>query len=76
MTLNANSNFIGTIYAPSADFTNNVFFKRSSAPATFIGSCIANSIRINGAATFHFDEDLLRSPPVARAFVITSWKEL
>jgi hypothetical protein len=75
LTLNSNATFTGTIYAPSANFTNNVIRGRNTQ-ASFTGSCVAQSVRINGAVTFHFDEDLLRSSPVSRGFVITSWKEL
>jgi hypothetical protein len=76
LTLNGNTNFIGTIYAPSANFTNNVLAHRGTQKATFTGSCIANSVQINGASSFRFDEDLLRSASATRGFIITSWKEL
>jgi len=75
LTLNDNTTFTGTIYAPAADFTNNVV-KGKNKKASFTGSCIAKSVRINGTAAFHFDEDLLRNSPMTRGFVITSWKEL
>jgi len=39
--------------------------KGRSKKASFTGSCITESVRINGAAAFHFDEDLLRNSPVA-----------
>jgi len=75
LTLSNNSTFTGTIYAPAANFTNNVS-RGKDKQATFTGSLVAKSVRINGAASFRFDEDLLRNSPMSRGFVITSWKEL
>jgi hypothetical protein len=75
LTLSNNNSFTGTIYAPEANFTNNVG-KSGGRKADFIGSLMAKSVRINGSATFRFDEDLLRNSPVGRGFVVTSWKEL
>jgi hypothetical protein len=68
-----NNSFIGTIYAPDANFTNNV---EKGKKADFTGSLMAKSVRINGSAVFHFDEDLLRNSSVGRGFVVTSWREL
>jgi hypothetical protein len=75
LTLNNNSTFTGTIYAPEANFTNNVLSKGHSKKATFNGSCVANSVYIDGSCTFNFDENLLRDPPLKRGFVVTSWRE-
>jgi hypothetical protein len=70
-----NNDFTGIIYAPDANFTDNVG-KAHGRKADFTGSLIAKSVRINGSASFHFDEDLQRDSPVGRGFIVTSWKEL
>jgi hypothetical protein len=75
LTLSNNNSFVGTIYAPEASFTNDVG-KAQGRKAEFTGSLMTKSVRINGSARFHFDEDLLRDSPVGRGFVVSSWKEL
>jgi hypothetical protein len=70
----SNNSFIGTIYAPDANFTYNV--GKSGRKADFTGSLMAKSVRINNSAAFHFDEDLLRNSPMGRGFLVTSWREL
>jgi hypothetical protein len=76
LTFSNNTAFTGTIYAPNANVTNNVFKGHGSKMADFTGSLMAKSVHINGSAAFHFDEDLLRNSSVSRGFVVTSWKEL
>ncbi len=82
-----NALFDGTIYAPEADVTINTGYvppvnnHHQHIPGyfiylDFIGSCFANSLTINGAGSFHFDENLSRNSKFSRGFVVTSWKEL
>jgi hypothetical protein len=83
---NTNSLFNGTIYAPEADVTINTGYVppvngHHHTPGyfvslDFIGACFANSLTINGACSFHFDENLARNNNFSRGFVVTSWKEL
>jgi hypothetical protein len=67
------ANFTGTLYAPSANFVGSV---SALQPASFTGACVLNSLTLNGLYSFHFDENLLRSPTLSRGYVVTSWKEL
>ncbi len=72
VSLSGNASYVGTIYAPDADFSlggggNNTY--------DFCGSIIARSIAVNGHFNFHFDEDLLRSGPL-KGYVARSWREL
>jgi hypothetical protein len=87
ITFSTNSLFDGTIYAPEADVTINTGYvppvntHHQHTPGyflslDFIGSCIANSLTLNGAGSFHFDENLARNSDFSRGFVVTSWKEL
>src|SRR4051812_46199508 len=77
LTIDTDLKFFGTIYAPSAALTYNVPSQgKKLKVGSFSGSCIAKSVQVNGAASFHFDEDLLRHSSMARGYVITSWKEL
>lgn len=72
LTLVGNDVFLGSIYAPSANFSlggggnNNLDFQ---------GACAVNTIVMNGHFNFHFDENLKRKGPV-RGYQITSWSEL
>jgi len=66
-----NSEYVGTIYAPSADFTlagggkNNYDFQ---------GSTVASTITLNGHFSFHFDESLASG--ARRGYIASSWTEL
>lgn len=48
---------VGTFYAPQADWV----FNAGSTINGFSGSCVGNSIHVNGHFTFHYDESLLTS---------------
>jgi hypothetical protein len=65
--------FIGSIYAPSADFTINA---GAGVRCDFVGSCMAGSLTINNHCSFHFDENLLRAGNPMRGYVVSSWREL
>jgi hypothetical protein len=60
ITLNANGNFTGTIYAPEADLFLN---GGGNDTEDFAGSIVTKTISINGHFNFHFDEDLKRTGP-------------
>jgi len=71
------SSFTGTIYAPSADFTNNVSNNPlSTTVVDFRGALVANSVTVKGLCSFHFDENLLKSTSLSAGFFVTSWREL
>jgi choice-of-anchor A domain-containing protein len=72
ITLGGNASFVGTIYAPEADFSLG---GGGNSNFDFIGSVIARSISMNGHFSFHFDENLLRVG-AARGYAATTWKEL
>jgi choice-of-anchor A domain-containing protein len=72
ITFNGNASFVGTIYAPEADFTLG---GGGSSTYDFCGSCVVKSITMNGHFSFHYDENLWRAGP-ARGYVATSWREL
>jgi hypothetical protein len=72
LTIQGNGAFIGTIYAPQADFKlggggNDV--------QDFIGASVTATVFMNGHFNFHYDEDLARKGPQS-LFVITSWNEI
>jgi hypothetical protein len=67
-----NSVYLGTVYAPEATYTLG---GGGSTPMDYQGSCIVNSINVNGHFSFHFDEALKRNAPPA-AFAVSSWVEL
>lgn len=59
--------FIGTIYAPYADFT-------LGGNASLIGAIVAQSFSATGNVGIHFDENLLASS--SGSYIITSWLEV
>lgn len=67
-----NDTFVGTIYAPQANF---VLGGGGSTVYDFQGSCVVNSVVMNGHFNFHYDENLKRIGPLV-GFVVSSWKEL
>jgi hypothetical protein len=70
LNLGSVSNFVGAIYAPQA----GVVLGNNGSPAWFTGSCISQSITLNGNVQVHYDENLRRIGPY-RAFVPISWTE-
>jgi hypothetical protein len=67
-----NGEFIGTIYAPNADFTLN---GGGANGIDFVGASISKTVTMNGKFNFHYDEALDKYGPTGR-FVITTWNEM
>jgi hypothetical protein len=64
---NGGAQFIGTIYAPEADWT------LSGGSGTY-GAIVANSVYLTGGMNLHYDESLASSnKPI---FSLASWREL
>jgi hypothetical protein len=59
LTTSGTSDFIGAIYAPSANATLN----SGGNAENIFGSIIARSITVNGHFLFHFDESFLNNGP-------------
>ncbi|HEX4644265.1 MAG TPA: hypothetical protein VH598_01510, partial [Verrucomicrobiae bacterium] len=49
--------FVGTIYAPEADYTMN--------GATYIGASVTKTVTMQGGGIFHFDENVRNAGPLA-----------
>jgi hypothetical protein len=62
------SPFVGTIYAPEANF-------QSSGDSTFIGALMANTFDFTGPVAIHYDENLADTGPSA-GFVASNWQEV
>jgi hypothetical protein len=58
--------FIGTVYAPNADFT-------FSGGAGGVGSFTVNNVTVTGNAGIHYDESLA---PGVKGYTVTAWNEL
>jgi hypothetical protein len=72
VTWGGNNQYVGTVYAPEADFScggggNNTY--------DYQGACLVNTISMNGKFNFHFDENLKRSGPMS-GYAAISWSEL
>ncbi len=67
-----NNVYIGTVYAPAADFTAG---GGGSTPLDFQGSCVVSNLNLNGHFSFHYDESLRRNGP-GTGFSVKSWREL
>jgi len=72
ISLNGNASFVGTIYAPNADFKMG---GGGSGVYDFVGACIVKSAAMNGHFKFHYDENLVNVGP-ARGYVARSWREI
>jgi len=70
LDFNGNTTFVGVVYAPDA----HVDMNGGGNGVNFLGSLMADSVKLNGTYRFHYDEGLakLGSP----GFVISSWDEL
>jgi hypothetical protein len=72
LTLNGNATFLGCFYAPEAALTMN---GSGNNLMDYEGSCVVQSITLNGRFNLHFDENLRRNGP-ASGFTLASWTEL
>ena len=70
--LGGNATFIGTVYAPEADFTMG---GGGNNPYDFIGAAVIKSATLNGHFNFHYDENLTRGGPKS-GYIASSWTEL
>jgi hypothetical protein len=70
INFNGNSTFVGVLYAPEAAINMN----GGGSGVNFLGSLMADTVRLNGTYRFHYDEGLakLGSP----GYVVTSWNEI
>jgi hypothetical protein len=66
------SHFIGTIYAPDAEFSMT---GGGSSTYNLIGSVVAGSVKINGNYQVHYDESLKR-PPAGASYYVCYWREV
>ena len=71
ISVSGNGDFSGAIDAPSAALAMNGFGNNGS----FIGSCIVNTVTMNGGVQFHYDEALAKLGPI-RGYIVTSWNEV
>ncbi len=67
LTYSGSTAYIGTVYAPQANFT-------LSGSTDVFGSFVANSFNCSGSMGIHYDEAL--GNPYKLAFEIVSWEEL
>jgi hypothetical protein len=66
-----NANFIGTIYAPQANFSLG---GGGNDEYDFVGASVTKTVTMNGKFNFHYDENLAKTGP-ARGYVPTLWAE-
>jgi len=66
---NGGSNVYAAVYAPKASFTNN-------GGNQFYGAMVASTMKLNGTAYFHYDEDLAKLSTPKPEFVVLSWREI
>jgi Tfp pilus assembly protein PilX len=71
ITWNGNSEYVGTVYAPEAEFTLG---GGGSSAYDYQGSCVVDKVIIKGNFEFHYDENLRRNGPKS-GFVVTLWQE-
>jgi hypothetical protein len=72
LAMSGNAAFVGVIYAPQAALHlggggNDTF--------DFVGSCVVDTIKMNGNYNFHYDEALRRIGP-DRGYVAAGWNEV
>ena len=71
ISISGNGDFSGAIDAPNAALAMNGFGNNGS----FIGSCVVNTVTMNGGVQFHYDEALAKLGPI-RGYIVTSWNEV
>lgn len=64
---NGGSTVYAAVYAPDATFTNN-------GGNEFFGALVANTMKLTGTASFHYDEDLAKLATPDPKFKIISWR--
>jgi hypothetical protein len=72
LKISGNGEFIGTIYAPSADLTLS---GGGSSPEDFMGASVTKSVTMNGHFKFHYDE-VLSEKGASQGFIPASWDEI
>jgi hypothetical protein len=72
LKVTGNGEFIGAIYAPSADFTLG---GGGSSIGDFAGACVTRTVTMNGKYNFHFDESLATSTS-SSGYIAIYWDEL
>jgi hypothetical protein len=72
ITFGGNSEFVGTVYAPSAALTMS---GGGNNTMDCIGALVVRAATLNGHFNFHFDEALMGSG-LSRGYVAASWQEL
>jgi hypothetical protein len=79
INLSGNNAFLGTFYAPNADFklsgSGTGGSTTNAVQVDFQGACVVKTINMNGHFRFHFDENLKRKGPTS-GYHLTSWTEL
>ena len=68
VTYSGSSEFIGTLYSPSAAFT-------ISGGSDAVGAVVINTITLSGGMNFHYDEALGGGTGLLK-YVVSSWREL
>ena len=74
MSWSGNAQFMGTVYAPEAQFTLSGGGNPSNN-SDYQGACVVQSVVMNGHFNFHYDENLKRVGPIS-GFTVASWREL
>jgi hypothetical protein len=72
VTWNGNNTYVGTVYAPEADFGLG---GGGSSIMDYQGAAVTLSATLNGHFNVHYDENLKRFGPPS-GFTVTSWQEL
>lgn len=67
--LSGTSDFIGTIYAPYADFT-------PAGGSVIHGAVVSKTITGTGGFTLHYDQCLGGNPETKARFIVTGWNEM
>jgi hypothetical protein len=67
-----NSSFTGVINAPQADVKIG---GGGTSPYDFVGSCVVNSLTMNGHFSIHYDE-ALRPVVINNGYLVGSWNEV
>jgi hypothetical protein len=69
---NGNNTYVGTVYAPEADFSLG---GGGNSIMDYQGSAVTMSASLNGHFNVHYDENLKRNGPPS-GFTVATWQEL